>query len=203
VSAKAAKPPRDAQAEAMQSIIDEVMEGKAPWMRNGARSSLVTIGFTSGEAARVALLVAQIAEPANATLAKALASGIDRMAARAAAEKISAAVEAAAPPTPSLVERPIQPSNPFPWGHIPIGTRVAIIERLKTLPLPWPHKTLAVDFQIPKQQMTSLILGVVLFGFDNPYLIGTRSIDELWDAANKRWLHATALADTARSGARA
>jgi len=191
VNVKAAKSPRDAQAEAMQSIIDEVMEGKAPWMREGARSSLVTIGFTNGEAARVARLVAEIGEPANATLAKALASGIDRMAARAAATKISAAVEAAAPPTPPLVERPIQPSNPFPWGHIPIGMRVAIVERLKTLPLPWPHKALAVDFQIPKQQMTSLILGVVLFGFDNPYLIGTRSIDELWDVVNKRWLSDT------------
>lgn len=194
----AKSPARDAQAEAMQSIIVEVMAGKAPWARNGTQNTLITIACTRGEAERMARLVVQLDEPTNTTLAKALAGGLDRMAARAAAKKISAAVEAVMPVLPAL-RRPISPATPFPWAHIRVGTRVAIIEQLKTLPLPWlqMHRALARDFGVPKKQVISLILGVVLFGFDNLYLLGTRSIDELWDGANERWLRETPVSGDA------
>ncbi len=66
------------------------------------------------------------------------------------------------------------------WEKIPLEARLAMVRRLRETPLPWGATlvALAAQHSIDQALVRSLGNSLTLYGFDDPFITGQRSLDE-------------------------
>ena len=74
---------------------------------------------------------------------------------------------------------PDRPRQLHEWERLDVETRRRIVERLTAEPRPWRFVVESVmeEFGVKRSALNSLIMTVVLYGPEDPFLLGLRSLD--------------------------